>query len=265
MNESTLSNRLQAVLKLVPTGFVFVDIGTDHAYLPIAAILSGIASRVIAGDVRNGPWQVAKQHIEQAGVEHLIEVRLGDGLDVVQAGEVDAVTICGMGGPLIRDILQQGYNSGKLQGVKRLILQPNIGELTVRRWLRENAFVIIHEEWVEEDGYVYPILCAEPTENQFGGESALDNQLIICPDGCTQELRDAIADVEWQDRLGWLNLLRPSRGWWVKWSREWNKGEAIIRSLHNAQSDESKERLIRLEFEQLILGEVLLRWKTLTE
>lgn len=159
MNEVKLSKRLEEVVLEVPVGATVADIGSDHAYLPCYAILQGIASKAVAGEVVEGPFRSAQATVAQCGLKDKIDVRKGSGLAVISPGEVDAITIAGMGGALIRDILEDGKE--KLEGVTRLILQPNIAAHHIREWFIENGWELIKEKIVKEDGKIYEILVGE--------------------------------------------------------------------------------------------------------
>ena len=151
-----LSKRLYAVAGLVTEGASVADIGTDHGYVPIYLVESGIASKVIALDVNQGPLNRARMHIVRHGLGDRIETRLSDGLAMIRPGEVDTVIASGMGGPLTIRILQEGKEVA--DQLNALILQPQSEICRVRRFLTENGYRIEQEDMVLEDGKYYPVM-----------------------------------------------------------------------------------------------------------
>ena len=157
-----LSKRLQAIAGMVPTGSVPADIGTDHGYIPIFLVQKGTVSHALAMDVRPGPLNRAREHIESCGLSERINVRLSDGLDHLDPGEADTLIIAGMGGALIERILSLGKENGKLEGIRCIILGAQSELPRVRSWILANGFSFDDEEMVEEDGKYYPIIRAVP-------------------------------------------------------------------------------------------------------
>lgn len=155
-----LSKRLEAVAAYVPENSRLADVGSDHAYLPLFLVENGRIDFAVAGEVVQGPYQSALSNVAQAGKNQFIQVRLANGLAAVQkADAIDVVTIAGMGGRLIADILMADL--GKLATIKRLILQPNNCEDELREWLAQHDFRIIAEEILIENQKNYEIMVAE--------------------------------------------------------------------------------------------------------
>ncbi|WP_325065033.1 tRNA (adenine(22)-N(1))-methyltransferase [Limosilactobacillus agrestis] len=166
MDEKHLSARLACVASLVPTGVRVADIGSDHAYLPAALVLDGKIDFAIAGEVVKGPYENAVHEIKDHQLEGRVIPRLADGLAAIElADKVDTITIAGMGGSLIASILEKGKD--KLTRIKRLILQPNVGESQLREWLMNNHYQIMTEKIIEEDNHIYEIIVAEPSVVPF--------------------------------------------------------------------------------------------------
>ena len=166
MQELNLSRRLQTVAGFVPKGARLLDVGSDHAYLPIALVSQALIDFAIAGEVVSGPYQSARSNVKESGLSDQIDVRLADGLEAFELSDgIDTVSICGMGGLLITEILGRGQE--KLPGLSRLILQPNNREDDLRRWLQENQFKIVAEATVQENQKFYEIMVAEPGQMQL--------------------------------------------------------------------------------------------------
>lgn len=162
MNVNQLSKRLQKVADYLPEGANFADIGSDHAYLPCYVCLKDPTARAIAGEVNQGPLDSAKEEVFSHQLQDRIETRLGNGLAILDEKEVDQITIAGMGGPLIRDILNDGKS--KLATVQRIIVQPNIDARSIRQWFLEYGYELIAEDILEENGHIYEVLVAEKGE-----------------------------------------------------------------------------------------------------
>ena len=155
-----ISKRLELVASFVPQGAVLLDVGSDHAYLPIELVEKGKIERAIAGEVVEGPYQSAVKNVESHGLKEKIQVRLANGLAAFEEeDQVTVITIAGMGGRLIATILEEGLD--KLSNIQRLILQPNNREDDLRIWLQDHGFRIVAESILEEAGKFYEILVVE--------------------------------------------------------------------------------------------------------
>lgn len=179
MNTDKLSMRLETVAKYVPKDAKLADIGSDHAYLPCFLVKNLGIPYAIAGEVALGPFQSAEKNVLSEGLSEQISVRMGDGLEVIEAGEVDCITIAGMGGALIASILENGKE--KLGCVKRLVLQPNLGAISIRKWFLDNGWELIAEEILEEDGKIYEVLVAEKGDPYKPYGDKLSMNLLLGP------------------------------------------------------------------------------------
>lgn len=212
-----LSKRLLKLTEWIPFAARVADIGGDHARLLIHQAKAGGLSHGIVGELNRGPFENARRTIRKEKVENIVEVRLGDGLSVLKPDEVDVIVIAGMGGALIRQILKEGKE--KLQGVKRLILQPNIGGHNVRMWLKENGFCLVDETLVEDAGILYEALVAEPGEEMIYDEMS-------------QELSETTLM-----EVGPLLLKNQHPLLKRKVMQEWKSKQKVFRALKNGKSE----------------------------
>ena len=149
-----ITPRLQCIIDHT-NGTKIADIGTDHAYIPIHLIQNDMTEYVIAGDVCQGPVDIAKANIEKNNLSDKIEVRLGSGLSILKNGEVDTVIIAGMGGQLISEIIDSDIEIAR---ECKLVLQPMNAQYELRKYLIDNNFKITDEDIAIEGFKVYNVM-----------------------------------------------------------------------------------------------------------
>ena len=157
-----LSPRLQAVADMVPAGAGLADVGTDHGRLPVWLIQHGIVERAVCSDLRPGPLSRARALAERWQVSDKAVFRLCDGLSGIAPHEADVITIAGMGGETIAEILRAAQWTG--EPGHRYILQAMSGMDGLRRYLSGNGFVILKEVLVEEGETLYVVILTQPGE-----------------------------------------------------------------------------------------------------
>lgn len=158
-----LSPRLRRMAREVPENARFADIGTDHAFLPVALLREGKIRAAIATDIRQGPLRRAEHNASQFGVSSRISFRLCDGLTGIMPEEVDTVVIAGMGGETISSILKAAPWTG--EGNRLFLLQPMSSIPELRAWLQQNHFLIEREHLVMEGRKYYVILSVRPGQS----------------------------------------------------------------------------------------------------
>lgn len=153
---SELGPRLRTIANFVPRGARVGDIGTDHAYLPVALAADGTIESAVGIDVHKGPYLSAMQAVQNQGLASRIDIRLGDGLIPLSPGEVDTLVIAGMGGVTMLEILDS--KPEVLQEVNILILQPQGAEGRVRESLSAGGWRLKAEVLAEEAERVYMVM-----------------------------------------------------------------------------------------------------------
>ena len=153
-----ISKRLCTAASYVRNGAVVADIGTDHAYLPIYLALEKRIERAVASDINEGPISKARENIHKYDLDSIINTCVADGLDGIEKYSPTDIVICGMGGELIAQIIENS-SYVKSSGI-RLILQPMTSIKELREYL-QNGFSTIAESIVLEDNKLYQVICVE--------------------------------------------------------------------------------------------------------
>ncbi|MDE5756536.1 MAG: class I SAM-dependent methyltransferase [Clostridia bacterium] len=164
-----LGKRLTAVVQEVE-GKSLADVGCDHGKVSIAALLQGRVKKVIACDISPKSLQKAIDLAEKCKVKD-IDFRAGDGLQVIDDGEVDCVVIAGMGGNEIMSIL-----SHIPQGVKKLVLSPHRNSIELREFLSGKGIYIAKDYIVKDGRKFYDVIVAEIDS---GKDCSLDRRQLL--------------------------------------------------------------------------------------
>jgi tRNA (adenine22-N1)-methyltransferase len=150
--------RLAAIADLVPPCETLIDVGTDHAYLPVLVTSVGKARKAIAGDIVEGPCEAARKTVALYHKSDVIEVRQGSGLTVARPGEVNVIVIAGMGAGTMLQILEDSPAVWQDAACSSMVLQPMSDSELLRRWCEQHGWGIVREELVEENHKIYEIL-----------------------------------------------------------------------------------------------------------
>jgi len=153
-----LDQRLMTVYGFIRDGRVFADIGTDHAYLPCYAVLTGKSPSAYACDVKDGPLLRAAATVKKYKLEDKISLVKAYGLMNMDDLDFQDIVIAGMGGELICDIIRI---SQYLKDPKyNFILQPMLSKDKLRIFLCENGFNIINDVYCVSQGKFYTVINA---------------------------------------------------------------------------------------------------------
>ena len=230
LNEQRLSERLERVAAHVPAGAWLADIGSDHGYLLVALMTRGIIAAGVAGEVASTPFHAAQRSVRENGLSERISVRLANGLAAIEpADAITAISLCGMGGETIRDILDR--DKARLSDSERLILQPNGGEQPLRQWLMKHDYRILAEEVLRENRFDYEIIVAE----RSGPVPYTDQELYFGP----------------------LLLQARSEAFLAKWQRRLRLKQRTLSQLTEARQAVSEEKLHALKQQISWISELL--------
>jgi tRNA (adenine22-N1)-methyltransferase len=151
-----LSDRLKHISDLITDVESVVDVGTDHAYIPIYLVKNQSVSAAVASDINKGPVEKAKNNVKSYNLSDKISCRLGGGLTTVIPKEVEAAIIAGMGGNLIRDIIEDSLEVFKK--LKYAVLQPVQNPEVLREYIYKSGFTILDETIVKDDEKYYEVI-----------------------------------------------------------------------------------------------------------
>ncbi len=147
-----------------------LDVGTDHALLPIFLVKDGITNNVVASDVNQDPLNIAIDNIKSEGLEDIISTKLMNGIEDIKDNEFDTIVIAGMGGLTISSIIKAREFNG------RYIIHSTTNHEELRVALKDIGYKII-DEWVVFERKIHNII----VEAVPGEMSLTDKEIFMGP------------------------------------------------------------------------------------
>lgn len=178
-----MSKRLKAIENYIFDGSILVDVGTDHGFLMIDAIVNKGVKHAYGIDINENPLWACQRNVDAVGLNDRVTLILGDGLKDFNE-QADVFVLAGMGGETIYKILADyDFTEGQ-----RIIIQANSKHIELREALVQQGLVIVAEEFFLEKEIPILIMVAEVGTVEY---RALD--YVVGPQLKTQENREYIA------------------------------------------------------------------------
>lgn len=144
------SLRLLAIASLIDNGSSVLDVGTDHAYLPIFLSQNKKCKSIIASDVSSNALKIAKDNLKKYHIDD-VKLILSNGLDSINE-EYDTIVLAGMGTSTIIKILE----NKKLPNT--LIISSNNDLYKLRKFMNKIKYKIKEEIVILEKNKYYDII-----------------------------------------------------------------------------------------------------------
>lgn len=159
IRNSFIKERITTAVSYINKEDKVADIGCDHGYLGIACIEKGVN---FIQNIDNKPFPLASckknfaKHLS-CDVNTKVLFTLSSGLRELDK-DINTVTILGMGGETIIQILNDDIDKARL--LDKIIIEANTKIFDVRKYLSDNGFSIIDEEILKEGMKIYEIIVA---------------------------------------------------------------------------------------------------------
>lgn len=144
-------NRIEAIASLVDNDALVVDIGTDHAYLPIYLYENDITKNIVASDISSNALLFAKNNLEKYNLSGKIKLVVSDGFKNLDEC-FDIAIISGVGTETIKKILDNEVLPNKL------ILSSHKNVSDLREYMFKIGYKIEKEIIVYENNIYYNII-----------------------------------------------------------------------------------------------------------
>ncbi len=162
--------RLNFISTLINKDEKVLDVGTDHALLPIMLISNSITNNITASDVNQEPLNAAITNINSKGYQDIIKTKLMDGISDIREDEFSTIVIAGIGGNTISSIIKEKKHNG------RYIIHSTTNLEEVRNTIKEIGHKITNE-WVIYEGKIHNVII----ESTKGNMDLTDKDIFMGP------------------------------------------------------------------------------------
>lgn len=221
-----LDDRLAAVAKQIQST-IHVDIGSDHGSLLVKLIHSEKIEYGIAIENKHRPYKNSVRALEGLNAE----ARLGDGLQVLESGEADSLSICGMGAESMRDILLQFPDRIPDCVVLQVFHKPEI----IRGWALENRFHLLSDTTTQgKRRYTILSFCraSDPSRVDPAYEN-VDRKLALLFGPFVLQREDRQFDLQ----------LQKEEAWWRKFEQLSDESTERLKLIRRIMADRNVETI----------------------
>ena len=143
--------RIKALASLVDKDNRLVDIGTDHALLPIYLYENEITKKVTGSDISSNALEFAKNNLKKHNLSDKIKLIVSDGFTNLN-DEYDTAVISGMGTDTIKKILDRENLP------KKLIISSHKNVDKLRLFMNKKGYKIIREITLKDNDIYYDMI-----------------------------------------------------------------------------------------------------------
>lgn len=143
--------RIEKIASLVDKDAKVIDIGTDHAYLPIYLYEHDITHNITASDISSNVLEYSKSNLKKHNLDKKIRLVLSDGFKNI-TDTYDIAVISGVGTHTIMNILSNEVLP------KTLIISSHNDMLLLRNFMQRINYKLVKELVVLENNKYYSII-----------------------------------------------------------------------------------------------------------
>ena len=146
------SIRIEAIASLIDKDAYILDIGTDHAYLPIYLYNNHITNKIIASDISDKVLESSFNNLKKYSLDKNILLIKSDGFTNINY-DIDTAVIAGMGASTIIRIIE---NASKLPNT--IIISSHNDQELIRKYMNSINYKIDKEIVIKDNNIYYVII-----------------------------------------------------------------------------------------------------------